>query len=294
MDVAADPSPIRLAVAVDVAVADVELVADSLFAHGASAVAEQPSGEGRCTLVADLAPDELAEFGGEPLLVTLSVGAPRVLEPELAWNEGWREFAQVWRCGDHLVLRPEWVAAEPSLVEALAAGEIDEIVIEPGAAFGSGGHVTTRLCVEQVGLLVAGGERVLDVGCGTGVLGVAALRRGATGVVALDIDPEARRVTRELADRNGVGEALTVSEDLLEDHRHDGYDLVLANLLIPIIEDLAGPLAAAVAPGGHLVASGVLESQGDRVVTALAPLELVRTATAEGWMTLVFGRPDVG
>lgn len=293
MDSEPPPTQSRVAVAVDVGPEATELlaelVADTLFTHGASAVAEQPGVDGRCTLVGDLAPDAVATLAADPEWASLGLEL-RLLEPDAAWNDGWREFARSWRCGPRVVLRPEWVSPDPLLAVAEGGGDAVEVVIEPGGAFGSGSHVTTRLCVAEVDRLIAGGEFVLDVGCGTGVLGVAALLLGAAGVVAIDIDPEARRVTAEVARLNGVEERLRVLDRSLG-QVGGTYDLVLANLLLPIVEDLAGDLTARVAPGGRLLVSGVLVDQQARVEAALPQLRLVGTTQDEGWMTLLFDRP---
>lgn len=289
MDSDAVPTPVRLAVAVEVDEGVAEVVADAFFAHGASAVAEQPGATGRCTLVGDLTPEQLAAFQADPLREALDVGTPRVLEPEVAWHEGWREFARSWRCGPRVVLRPAWVAPDPALAVAEGGGPAIELVMEPGVAFGSGSHPTTRLCVAAVDQLVVGGERVLDVGCGTGVLGVAALLVGAASVTAIDVDPEALRVTDELGRLNGVGSRLQVRDVDLAGIEGT-FDLVLANLLLPIIEALGEQLVQRVAPGGHLVASGVLVGQQDRTVAALAPLRLESRTEDAGWLTLVLAR----
>jgi ribosomal protein L11 methyltransferase len=262
-----------MAVAVHAAVHDAELVADQLFALGATAVSEQPLGEGVVQLVCDL------DQPGIAALATL--GEPhQVLEPETAWTEGWREHAHVRRCGERIVIRPAWV-------ESVGLGACDvELVVEPGAAFGTGSHATTRLCLVEAERLVSGGERVLDVGCGTGVLGVAAALLGAASVDAVDIDPHAVEVTRGVAQANGVAAVVTASTTPLGEL--DGhYDLVLANLLIPIVERLAEDLTARLAPGGTLVVSGILEGQVDRVATALPALEVDATTSEEGWAAIV-------
>ena len=306
-------STARVAVAFDVADDAVELFADRLFAAGASAVAEMPCADGLVTLVADL---DLAGLDLVTRSAASSRTAPtprlRLIEPEVAWNQGWREFARAWQCGDRVVLRPEWVSApaEPSTsVTLFAAADRDatardaapdqdespepiEVVIEPGQAFGSGSHITTRLCAALLDGCVHGGERVLDVGCGTGVLGVAAAMLGADSVTGVDIDPEAVRVAQLVGERNGVRSRMRVSVAPLA--RVEGvFELVLANLLLPIISELGVDLASRVAPGGCLIASGVLVEQQAGVVSALAPLRLDRVTTADGWVAMVFRSPGV-
>jgi ribosomal protein L11 methyltransferase len=292
-DDAAEPGS-RLPVALEVPMHEVELMADRLFTAGASAVAEHVRGDGLVTLVADLDVAQIDQLAVRTDALDAGMTGLRILEPDSAWNHGWRAHARAWRCGDRLVLRPAWVEIdverEPELLRAVDGRPPVQVVIEPGDAFGSGSHVTTRLCVEEVGRLVRGGDRVLDVGCGTGVLGVAAARLGAASVRAIDLDPEAVRVTGLVADLNGVADVLVVDGAALA--QVDGvFDVVLANLLIPIIEDLAGDLAARVAPGGHLVVSGLLEDQRDRAELALAGMQLERATATDGWMSLVFTAP---
>ena len=156
-----------------------------------------------------------------------------------------------------------------------------EVVLDAAEAFGSGSHPTTRLCLAQVERLVRPGDRVLDVGCGTGVLGVAALLLGAGRLTAVDIDPAAVRATAGTARLNGVGDRTQASTTPLEQVR-DRFDLVLANLLIPAIELLGADLARVVAPGGHLVVSGVLAGQVDRVGAALGAAPASVTGE-DGW-----------
>ena len=256
----ADGPRVVVAVPVDGPTADV--VADELFGLGASAVSELDDGTG-VALVADL-PARAAGLLDRP---------HRVLEPERDWSDGWQAHAGTVRVG-RLAVRPSWVApdgvppegVEPGVVAAGAgrgAGAV-EVVLDAAEAFGSGSHPTTRLCLAQVERLVRPGDRVLDVGSGTGVLGVAALLLGAGRLTAVDIDPAAVRATAGTARLNGVGDRTQASTTPLEQVR-DRFDLVLANLLIPAIELLGTDLARVVAPGGHLVVSGVLAGQVDRV-----------------------------
>ncbi|HMR97419.1 MAG TPA: 50S ribosomal protein L11 methyltransferase, partial [Microthrixaceae bacterium] len=193
--------------------------------------------------------------------------------------------------GDRLLLRPEGVTADPADV-----GRV-EIVLDAAHAFGSGSHPTTRLCLEALEGLAdeLAGARVLDVGSGTGVLGVAALVLGAGSLVAVDVDPAAVAATGRTAGLNGVSEwVVEVSSRLVAEVTvdHGAFDVVLANLLIPIIETLGPELAAAVAPGGRLILSGLLADpstgQVERALVAIgvnfgASNELDR----DGWAAVV-------
>ena len=265
-----------------------ELLADELFGLGAAAVAELPSDlEGHVALVADLTVGDAARLGGDRAWAARAgVRDVRRLEEDRAWSAAWRDHAQIWRCGPDVVLRPAWI--EPDGDSARI-----EIVLDPGDAFGSGSHPTTRRCVEVVAELVHDGDRVLDVGCGSGVLAVAAALAGAASVLAVDIDPEAVRVTPQVAARNGVAERVEVRAGSIE--QADGrYDLVLANLLVPIVEELGEHLVAAVRPGGHLVVSGLLVAHRDRATRALDGLEVVAGHDDGDWSTLVLASPEEG
>ena len=249
---------------------DAELVADQLFGLGASAVSERTGRDGEVVLVADLDP---AALDGTSLRA-------RELQDDPTWATAWHDSAQAWRCGDRLVVRPVWVDPGP----ARPGVEEVEVLLDPDAAFGSGSHPTTRLCLAALEPL-APGTTVLDVGCGTGVLGAAALVLGSTSLVAIDIDPAAVAATRSALELNGVDERAVVSATPLAEVP-GSFDLVLANLLVPIIEELGPALVAHLAPGGVLVASGLLASQVDRAVAALSPLRVDAVLREEDWVAL--------
>jgi ribosomal protein L11 methyltransferase len=208
----------------------------------------------------------------------------------------------------------DWAARWVAGIEPVAAGPVDvvptwladehperpgrtRVVLDPGRAFGSGHHDTTIGCLEALADLDLRGRSVLDVGTGTGVLAIAAARRGADPVVGVDVDPDAVEVARANADANGVTLVLAVGSvgggpvpPVLRDRR-GGFDVVVANVLTQTIVDLARPLVASVAPGGHLVASGIGLERSDRVVAALAAAGLVTPTTrARGEWAIVTGR----
>ena len=261
----------RAAISLEVPAAEVELVVDRLFGLGATAVSEEEVSAG-VRLVADLDPAAVRRLAEEGL-------DPQVVAPRADWDDGWRVHARTWRCGERVVVRPGWLAPGP-----LAEDDV-EIVVDPGNAFGSGSHPTTRLCLAAVESHVRPGARVLDVGCGSGLLGVAAARLGAAHVEAIDVDPEALRVTAATASSNGVaGRVHTSAAPLAE---LGSFDLVLANLLLPIVEDLGPELLERVAPGGRLVVSGLLAEQVPRALLALGASEPVDRLDEEGWVALV-------
>jgi ribosomal protein L11 methyltransferase len=283
-------APPGRAVRVTVPAAEADLAADVLWQAGAAAIEERAGeGGGDVVLVAarrgDPAGDPARAGDAGPLLAAVAgrwPAEPVAVDLDAALD-AWRAFARPVRAG-RLVVRPPWVAPDPGG----AAGSDDVVVeIDPGRAFGSGSHPSTHLALTALDRLVAGGERVLDVGCGSGVLAVAALALGAASAVAVDVDPHALAVTRANAERNGVAGALTVS-GVVGSTADGAHDLVLANLLLPTQLALATAVAAALAPGGTLVVSGVLVGQRAPTVAAYRAAGLLPATEADedGWLAL--------
>jgi ribosomal protein L11 methyltransferase len=220
---------------------------------------------------------------------------------ESDWSEAWKQQYHRLHVGRRIVLVPAWEAYEPAP---------DQVVVrlEPGQAFGTGLHPTTRLCLEALEDLVCPGCTLLDVGTGSGVLAIAAARLGAGPVLALDADPVAVRTATENVAANGVARQVTVRHaslpggDALPRHFSldgslemlDGgaYDLVLINILAPVIVGMAPALAARTGPSGHLVAAGLIEGQEEAVVSALQAhgLTIVRRTHEQDWVCLVAQR----
>ncbi len=181
---------------------------------------------------------------------------------------------------DRLWIVPSWhTAPDPSAIN---------IELDPGMAFGTGSHPTTRLCLQWLADTVRPGDRVLDYGCGSGILGIAAARLGAGEVLGVDIDDKALEAAHDNATRNGVELRLQHSREPLEAR----FDVVVANILTNPLCVLAPLLAARVAPGGRIALSGVLETQTEQVIAAYAPFLALRVgATHEGWARLEGARP---
>ena len=179
------------------------------------------------------------------------------------------------RITDSLWIVPSWHDAPNP--------DATNLVLDPGLAFGTGSHPTTRLCLEWLCANIKGGENLLDYGCGSGILGIAAARLGAAPVMGVDIDDNALIAARDNAQNNRVEMALRHTREALE----ETFDVVVANILTNPLCVLAPLLAARVAPGGHIVLSGVLEAQADEVITAYAPyLPLHVGAVFDGWVRL--------
>jgi len=243
---------------------DLDGVSGRLWLHGAYAVAEEPHGDG-VTLVAGFADRSDAERAAA------DVGGEVVDVLPGAWLDAWQEFAQPVRAG-RIVVVPAWI--EPPETGA------DDLVLEidPGRVFGHGGHPTTRLLLEELDRRIAGGESVLDVGTGSGVLAIAAAKLGADRVVGIDIDPACVPVTTANAERAGV--TVEVSTTPLAEVEGT-FDLVLANIGADVLKDLA-PLVQA--KGGVLLLSGLLVDRVDDVAAAYAGT--ASATTLDGWAAL--------
>jgi ribosomal protein L11 methyltransferase len=254
-------------VEVEVSAADAELAADALWQAGASAVSEEPAGDGCVRLVADV-----ADLDRVP-----SRWSPRVIEPDHAADlDAWRAWAVARRAGRRLVLQPAW------LDDGAVAPDDLVVRLDPGRAFGSGSHDSTRLALAALEEELHVGDRVLDVGCGSGVLSVAACLLGADSATALDLDPEAVSVTRLNAATNGVGPRVEASQTPI-DAVVGTFEVVLANIGLRVLRELAASISARVAPGGLLVLAGLLDDQVDDAVAAYAAGTEVGRCSAGGW-----------
>ncbi len=190
------------------------------------------------------------------------------------WIVPWNcEVPKDARVGATEVATPGQSSASP--VAASAAPTVDPAVVrlDPGLAFGSGTHPTTALCLRWLDGLAARGELqdrpVLDFGCGSGILALAALKLGAARAVGVDNDPQALTATRDNAERNHVGDALAVY--LPGDEPVATYPVVVANILASALDALADTLAARVAPGGYIALSGILDGQQDALLQRYGP-----------------------
>jgi len=201
--------------------------------------------------------------------------------PEQDWVRASRaQFAPI-RIDDGLWIVPSW--HEPPAQAAVV------LRLDPGVAFGTGSHPTTALCLQWLRATLRGGERVLDYGCGSGILAIGAACLGAGEVVGTDIDPQAIAASRDNAARNGV-DARFALPDALPSQR---YGVVVANILANPLILLAPVLARATAPGGRIALSGILTAQAEDVIAAYAPwFNIARWREAEGWVLIAGARRE--
>ena len=204
--------------------------------------------------------------------------------PDQDWNRQWAQSVKPLRVGKRIIIRPSWERMEP--IE-----EQIEIVLDPKQAFGTGHHATTSLLLEWLEEDIRGGESVLDVGTGSGLLAMVALRLGASRAVGVDHDPEAIDCAREYAAANGFGPELALQCGTLTASLNT-YDVVLANLDRGTLLELIQPLAAST--GMMLLVSGLLIDQRDEIVVALADFGLYsrRERERDGWLAMKFARAE--
>ncbi len=196
------------------------------------------------------------------------------------WQNGWRKYYHPREVGTRLAIVPSWQSYETDRVKLL---------LDPGLAFGTGGHETTSLCLEQLDARVKGGERVLDIGTGSGVLAIAALKLGAASAEGVDIDPVSVRTAGENAALNGVEDKLSVFIGDLSDKASGQYDIIVANIVANAIMSLAPHVPALMAKGAVFIASGIIDTRKDEVAAALAAsgLEVVDIYEQRGWECMV-------
>jgi len=218
-----------------------------------------------------------AALGAPGLELRFEVLADRV------WEREWLKDFRPMRFGRRLWICPGGLSPP---AEASAEGTPVIVWLDPGLAFGTGTHATTALCLEWLDAAPLAGERVLDVGTGSGILSIAALALGAASVHAQDIDPQALIATRDNAARNGIGTALSVAP--ADDDWGGDYGVVLANILAEPLIELAPAIAAATRTGGAVVLSGLLADQAGAVTGAYAPwFDMAGPRQRDGWALLV-------
>ena len=223
------------------------------------------------------------EFAAATLAVVLGLPAAAITIEHVedrAWEREWLKDFRPMRFGRRL-----WIAPAGQRPDGPAAVILE---LDPGLAFGTGTHATTALCLEWLDGRVRGGERVLDYGCGSGILALAAIKLGAASATACDIDPQALIATRENAAKNG----LTPQVDVVErpEAAAGVFDIVLANILAGPLVELAPRLAGLTRAQGEIVLAGMLAHQAVEVARAYGPwFDIAPEAEREGW-TLLAGR----
>ncbi len=196
------------------------------------------------------------------------------------WQNAWKKYYHAMDIGQRLAIVPGWEDYDTDRIR---------ITMDPGMAFGTGTHETTSLCLELLDRLVKGGERVLDIGTGSGILAIAALKLGAREADGVDIDPMCVRTAGENAQRNGVSEHFRVLVGDLSDKAEGTYDIITANIVAAAILSLAPAVPALMAPGAAFIASGIIDERKDEVLDGLraAGLNPVEVYEKRGWVCIL-------
>ena len=207
------------------------------------------------------------------------------------WENNWKQYYKPMEIGERLLVIPQWEQEDPKVRKALEGGRVP-LILEPGLTFGTGSHATTRLCLTALEKAVRGGEKVLDLGCGSGILSIAALKLGAASALAVDIDDKCLDVAHENAAMNGIGrDTYTVkvgdilSDEALRAEIGGGYDVVLANIVADVIIGLGPMVRSLLRENGVFLCSGIIDTRAEEVADKLrqAGLEILDTRSSEGW-----------
>jgi len=260
--------------------ASTELACSRAWDLGATAISEQDTLAGTL-LIIGFANDEATSRASEELGATWTA---EIMPADVEAQDGWKDFVEPIHVGQRLVLEPAWLAASSWPSSTVLRLDSERV-------FGSGTHPTTRLCLEALEQTIRGGERVLDIGAGSGVLGLCAAKLGARSVAMVDIDPSAGEVIAKNAANNGVSDQV---ESFHESATETSglFDLIVANILIGALVELAPLMLDRLHAGGHLIVSGLWGSQWKRLLLHLDHAPLLARTHNEGWSCLLLQKAD--
>lgn len=212
------------------------------------------------------------------------VSTREVLEED--WAESWKQHFKPRRVGKRFIVRPTWESFE------LQPGDID-LVLDPGQAFGTGDHPTTRMCLELLEAQQIQGARVLDLGCGSGILGIGAKKLGAQYVLAADIDPLSASVTRQNTELNEVEVDVIQGDGFEHSASRQLWDLIVSNIISATLIRLAPQAWTNVRPGGNWIVSGIIRENWDAVLTSAqrCGFQLVTKLDEGEWVGATLHRP---
>ena len=207
----------------------------------------------------------------------------RILEED-DWQSAWKEHFDILHVGRHITIVPTWREYQPNELDVVVA-------LDPGMAFGTGHHPTTRMCLQLLEDLVDVGDTILDVGCGSGILSIVAAKLGAKSVFSLDIEKLAAETANSNVKENEVETVVNVSQGSLPypELRPGAYDLAVANISAKVVSNLAGQLVVLVKPDGYVVVSGILTKDRDTIIERLGDegAMVIRVEQSDDWVSLV-------
>jgi ribosomal protein L11 methyltransferase len=291
---------LELSARVDSSEADVVAEVMGRFGYGGVAIEEEvvwghgeqpfPSQERQATVKIFLPVDNSLPRKRLELAEALSCSVPQIpIElvhceiDEQEWETAWRKHYKTLRVGNRLIIKPAWEDYEAM------AGQV-VIEIDPGMAFGTGQHATTRLCLLAFETYLRPGMTVLDLGTGSGILAIAAAKLGASSVLALDINPAVVVIARSNVEANGVAGVVTVEQGTLpQGAKGKIFDLVAVNITADVIKELFHSIASCLEPRGILIASGFTEERLEEVIEQLdqVGMKTMEVLAEEQWRTVV-------
>lgn len=229
---------------------------------------------------------ELKEYDKDGIFGRLEISLDDIKEED--WSNNWKKYFHTMEIGDTLIVKPFW---EENPVTDKKVFEIN-----PGLSFGTGSHHTTRLCLEDIQETVKGGEKVLDLGCGSGILSIVSLMYGAESAIAIDIDPNSMDTAYDNLKRNNlpkekysviIGNILS-DDELQENILEERYDLILANIVADVIMAALPLVKKAIKPDGIFITSGIISDRADEVIAAIGKngFEIISEKRSADWVEL--------